>query len=171
MNRKMLSKMLKSMKWKVSLYTNMYISLYVCYAGTLKLPPTQKGTLKITWMCFLKIWTDPFIFKTLNVVVLLLCLTDDKAQERERSELQEQQQKRLAPNPFPLHANTFSPLSYNKATGKVLNMKSKEIPHDWTLAGTNALVMELTPVTFSIMIIPQRKLKPFSKTSSKEFHR
>lgn len=130
---------------------------------------TQNGTLKITWMCFLKVWNDRFIFKTLNVVVLLLCLTDDRLKKGKDQSCRNN--KSWYQIHFPFMPTLSSPLSNNKAKRKVLNVKTREIPHDWALASTNALVMELIAVTFSVMIIPQRKLKPFSKTWSKEFHR
>lgn len=71
---------------------------------------------------------------------------------------------------FPFMPTCSSSLSYNKAKRKIIEYEIRAIPHDWTLASTNALVIELIPVTFSIMITPHRKLKPFSKTWFKEFH-
>lgn len=84
----------------------------------------KNGTLKITGLCFLKVWNDRLIFKTLNVVVFLLCLTDDNAQEMQRSELQEQQ-KKLAPNSLPLHANTFFSLIVQQSKKKSIEYENQ----------------------------------------------
>lgn len=70
-----------------------------------------------------------------------------------------------------LHVTLFSPLLYNRAKLKVLDMNPRAFLHGWVLTSSIALAMQLIPVTFSIMIIPQRKLKLFLKTRSKELHR
>lgn len=66
MNRKMLSKMLKS--WNERLH----ISQCICYAGGLKLLPTWECTLKIAWMCSPEVWSDRFIFKAFLCSILPL---------------------------------------------------------------------------------------------------
>lgn len=113
MNRKLLSKMLKA--WKVTIFHYAYIMLE---AWSYRLH--ENGTLKIAWMHFRKVWNDWFILKTLNVVVLLLCLTDDKLRKGEDQSCRNNK-KMLAPNSLPLHANPFFSLfiqqSKQKSTG------------------------------------------------------
>lgn len=161
----MLSNMLKAWNEKLQ------ISRCIHSPGALKLLPTWECTSKIAWMCSLEVWSDRFIFKALllkysSFAWQMTRLSKGKDQScRNNKKIIGTQFTSLSCQPFLLAFHT------TKQRVKVLDVKTWEIPRDRALASTNVLAMELIPVTFSIMIIPQRKLKPFSKTWPMEFQR
>lgn len=99
MNREMLSKMLKGMKWKVKIFHYAHVMLE---PWSYRLH--ENGTLNITWMSFLKVCNDQFIFK--NPECNSTLTLPDRWQGSGKAKIRTAGTKiKLAAGPLPLHAN------------------------------------------------------------------